>query len=118
MSRSHAGGRVTGDVRVAGHPQERATFARVSGYVEQTDVHSPQATVKEALWFSARLRLPHSVHNRRMWNFIEEVRPFWQARTTSILLCYRMVSVQCAGSWNTCPCKLRGLFSRSSLLIL
>ena len=30
-----AGGRITGDVRVNGFPKEQATFARVSGYVEQ-----------------------------------------------------------------------------------
>jgi ABC-type multidrug transport system ATPase subunit len=31
------------------------------GYVEQMDIHSPSATVEEALWFSGRLRLPPSV---------------------------------------------------------
>ena len=41
------------------------TFARVSGYVEQFDIHSPQATVKEALWFSARLRLTNDIGNSR-----------------------------------------------------
>lgn len=39
-----------------GYPKEQATFARVSGYVEQFDVHSPQTTVREALLFSAQLR--------------------------------------------------------------
>ncbi len=41
-----------------GHPKEQSTFARVSGYVEQNDIHSPQTTVAEALLFSASLRLP------------------------------------------------------------
>lgn len=31
-----AGGRTEGDIRVNGHPKVQATFARVSGYVEQT----------------------------------------------------------------------------------
>lgn len=31
--------------------------ASSQGYVEQQDLHSPMATVEEALWFSARLRL-------------------------------------------------------------
>ena len=35
-------GRSTGDVRVNGFPQQPGAFARVSGYVEQEDVHSPQ----------------------------------------------------------------------------
>lgn len=31
-----AGGRIEGDIRINGHPKVQATFARVSGYVEQT----------------------------------------------------------------------------------
>ena len=30
-----SGGRVTGEVKVNGHPQVASTFTRVSGYVEQ-----------------------------------------------------------------------------------
>ena len=33
------------------------TFTRVSGYVEQTDVHNAYTTVQEALEFSAQLRI-------------------------------------------------------------
>ena len=36
-----AGGKVVGQVTVGGFPKNQETFARVSGYVEQTDVHSP-----------------------------------------------------------------------------
>lgn len=50
------GGIIQGDVRMNGFPKEQASFARVSGYVEQFDVHSPQTTVREALLFSAQLR--------------------------------------------------------------
>ncbi len=32
----NAGGRITGDVMINGHPQKADSFARVSGYVEQT----------------------------------------------------------------------------------
>ena len=53
---SLAGGIIQGDVRMNGFPKEQASFARVSGYVEQFDVHSPQTTVREALLFSAQLR--------------------------------------------------------------
>lgn len=38
--------------------QEAVMFSRVAGYVEQMDIHSPSATVAEALRFSAFLRLP------------------------------------------------------------
>ncbi|CAL8470297.1 g9839 [Coccomyxa elongata] len=36
-------GRIEGDIRINGFPKEHRTFARVSGYVEQSDIHSPQA---------------------------------------------------------------------------
>lgn len=55
------GGYIEGDIRISGHPKEQRTFARVSGYVEQNDIHSPQVTVFESLWFSASLRLPKEV---------------------------------------------------------
>ena len=34
-----AGGIIEGDIRINGHPKTQDTFARVSGYCEQTDVH-------------------------------------------------------------------------------
>ena len=56
-----------------GHPWEVHTFARVSGYVEQFDVHSPTATVREAVLFSARMRFPKSVDVGTMEAFTDEV---------------------------------------------
>lgn len=41
---------------------------------EQTDIHAPEATVHEALLFSARLRLPKSVPRDRADAFVDEVR--------------------------------------------
>ncbi len=41
-----------------GHPKVQSTWSRVIGYVEQTDIHSAATTVQEALFFSARMRLP------------------------------------------------------------
>ena len=49
----------------------------MSGYVEQFDVHSPQATVKEALWFSARLRLTNDISDRELWQFLRQVCPLY-----------------------------------------
>jgi len=51
-------GTITGDMRVDGHPVDQDTFARVCGYVEQTDIHISRTTVREALALSALLRLP------------------------------------------------------------
>ena len=36
-----AAGTITGDVKVSGFPKDQSTFARVMGYVEQSDIHSP-----------------------------------------------------------------------------
>lgn len=51
-------GYTEGDIRISGFPKRQETFARISGYCEQYDVHSPQVTVYESLIYSAFLRLP------------------------------------------------------------
>lgn len=55
------GGYIEGDIRISGHKKEQRTFARIAGYVEQNDIHSPQVTVEESLWFSSILRLPKDI---------------------------------------------------------
>lgn len=59
------GGYIEGDIRISGYPKEQSTFARISGYVEQNDIHSPQVTVEESLLFSASLRLPKEVNKEK-----------------------------------------------------
>ncbi|EIE18006.1 putative pleiotropic drug resistance protein 3 [Coccomyxa subellipsoidea C-169] len=66
------GGLVRGAITVDGHPKEQATFARISGYVEQFDIHSPATTVREALAFSAELRLA-DVQPAQLHSFVDEV---------------------------------------------
>ncbi|KAF8396936.1 hypothetical protein HHK36_018571 [Tetracentron sinense] len=67
------GGYIEGEIRISGFPKEQKTFARISGYVEQTDIHSPQVTVEESLWFSSSLRLPKEVSKENKHEFVEEV---------------------------------------------
>jgi len=55
------GGYIEGDISISGYPKRQETFARISGYCEQNDIHSPQVTVYESLLFSAWLRLPRDV---------------------------------------------------------
>lgn len=55
------GGYIEGDIRISGFPKNQETFARISGYCEQTDIHSPQVTIRESLIYSAFLRLPKEV---------------------------------------------------------
>lgn len=64
------GGYIEGDVRISGFPKNQETFARVSGYCEQTDIHSPQVTIHESLIFSAFLRLPKEVskEDKMVWS--------------------------------------------------
>ncbi|CAI5954152.1 unnamed protein product [Closterium sp. NIES-64] len=67
------GGYIEGDVRVSGFPKVHSTFARVAGYCEQSDIHTPQVTVHESLLFSAWLRLPADVDVEVREEFVEEV---------------------------------------------
>lgn len=57
-------GHVEGEIKVGGYPKVQETFARVSGYCEQTDIHSPQITVEESVIFSAWLRLHPQIDSR------------------------------------------------------
>ena len=55
------GGYIEGNITISGHPKKQETFARISGYCEQNDIHSPHVTVYESLLYSAWLRLPPEV---------------------------------------------------------
>ncbi|CAJ2661304.1 unnamed protein product [Trifolium pratense] len=67
------GGYIDGDIKVSGYPKKQETFARISGYCEQNDIHSPHVTVYESLLYSAWLRLPAGVDTKTREMFIEEV---------------------------------------------
>ncbi|GLT73000.1 hypothetical protein SLA2020_448900 [Shorea laevis] len=66
-------GYLEGNVTVSGYPKRQETFARVSGYCEQNDIHSPLVTVYESLIYSAWLRLPTEVDAKTKEAFVEEV---------------------------------------------
>lgn len=55
------GGYIEGTVTISGYPKKQETFARIAGYCEQNDIHSPYVTVYESLLYSAWLRLPTEV---------------------------------------------------------
>ncbi|KAK4487758.1 hypothetical protein RD792_005567 [Penstemon davidsonii] len=67
------GGYIEGNITISGYPKNQATFARISGYCEQNDIHSPNVTVYESLVYSAWLRLPREVNADTRKMFIEEV---------------------------------------------
>lgn len=56
-------GEIHGEVLMNGKPLP-ISFQRTTGYCEQVDVHLPQATVREALEFSALLRQPRSLSDK------------------------------------------------------
>jgi len=57
------GGYIEGNIMISGYPKKQETFARISGYCEQNDIHSPHVTVYESLIYSAWLRLPADIDN-------------------------------------------------------
>ena len=61
LSGRKTGGYINGRITISGYPKKQETFARISGYCEQTDIHSPHVTVYESLIYSAWLRLPPDV---------------------------------------------------------
>ncbi|XP_068652846.1 ABC transporter G family member 39-like [Aristolochia californica] len=67
------GGYIEGSITISGYPKRQETFARVSGYCEQNDIHSPNLTVYESLLFSAWLRLPPEVDDEKREMFVSEV---------------------------------------------
>jgi ABC-type multidrug transport system ATPase subunit len=66
-------GYIEGDIHIAGYPKKQQTFARISGYCEQNDIHSPQVTVYESLVYSAWLRLAADINPAFKSQFVEEV---------------------------------------------
>ncbi|KAK4481011.1 hypothetical protein RD792_011879 [Penstemon davidsonii] len=67
------GGYIEGNITISGYPKNQETFARISGYCEQNDIHSPNVTVYESLVYSAWLRLPGEVDAKTRKMFIDEV---------------------------------------------
>ncbi|KAL7195891.1 hypothetical protein ACSBR1_036008 [Camellia fascicularis] len=67
------GGYIEGTISISGYPKNQSTFARVSGYCEQNDIHSPYVTVYESLLYSAWLRLSSDVNKKTCKMFVEEV---------------------------------------------
>ena len=78
------GGYIEGTITISGYPKKQETFARIAGYCEQFDIHSPHVTVNESLQYSAWLRLPREVdaemrkvvHDLKCFNLIKYLADF------------------------------------------
>ncbi|KAH9724093.1 ABC transporter G family member 37 [Citrus sinensis] len=73
LSGRKTGGIIEGDIRIGGYPKVQHTFARISGYCEQNDIHSPNITVEESIVFSAWLRLSTQIDSKTKAEFVNEV---------------------------------------------
>ncbi|EFJ06133.1 hypothetical protein SELMODRAFT_136014 [Selaginella moellendorffii] len=67
------GGYIEGSINISGFPKKQETFARISGYCEQNDIHSPYVTVRESVTYSAWLRLSQEIDSRTRKMFVQEV---------------------------------------------
>lgn len=70
--RQNTVGQLSGTIHVDGMPL-KSSFQRKTGYVQQQDLHLETSTVREALRFSALLRLPNSISREEKYNYVEKV---------------------------------------------
>ncbi|KAK6239551.1 hypothetical protein QUC31_005020 [Theobroma cacao] len=73
LSGRKTGGHIDGEIKIGGYPKIQETYARISAYCEQTDIHSPQITIEESVKYSAWLRLPEQVDKHKRLEFVAEV---------------------------------------------
>jgi ABC-type multidrug transport system ATPase subunit len=66
-------GSIEGSITLSSYPKKQETFARISGYCEQSDVHSPNVTIYESILYSAWLRLSSDVDDktRKVYTIIQ-----------------------------------------------
>ncbi|KAI9304002.1 ABC-2 type transporter-domain-containing protein [Cunninghamella echinulata] len=72
LARRKTIGKIEGRIYLNGEPLD-VDFERITGYCEQMDVHNPNATVREALRFSAYLRQPAEVPIEEKNEYVEQI---------------------------------------------
>ncbi|CAO3627721.1 unnamed protein product [Mucor fragilis] len=72
LSRRKTIGTIEGNIYMNGE-HLADDFERLTGYCEQMDVHNPNATVREALQFSAYLRQPAEVPKQEKDAYVEQI---------------------------------------------
>jgi len=72
LAQRKSDGEIKGEVLINGQPLS-VSFQRTTGYCEQLDVHLPQATVREALEFSALLRQPRSLSDKDKVAYVDVI---------------------------------------------
>ncbi|KAM9999027.1 hypothetical protein ACTFIZ_002596 [Dictyostelium cf. discoideum] len=72
LAQRKTGGYITGEILINGKPPSEFTN-RIRAYVEQMDVLPPTQTVREAIAFSARCRLPPEVSKEERECFVDRI---------------------------------------------
>eukprot|EP01132_Coremiostelium_polycephalum_P000971 gene971-1236_t len=72
LANRKTGGHTYGEILINGAPRTRY-FTRTSAYVEQLDVLPPTQTVREAIQFSAKTRLPEDMPMEEKLAFVENI---------------------------------------------
>ncbi|KAI7893457.1 ABC-2 type transporter-domain-containing protein [Mucor mucedo] len=72
LARRKTIGTIDGHIYMNGEDLDE-DFERLTGYCEQMDVHNPNATVREALQFSAYLRQPADVPKAEKDSYVEHI---------------------------------------------
>ena len=66
-------GRMSGQVLANGHPRERESWIRATGYVEKAEVYPPYLTLVECLRYRAAMNLPPNVSRKQRKELVEEI---------------------------------------------
>ncbi|KYQ91324.1 ABC transporter G family protein [Tieghemostelium lacteum] len=72
LANRKTGGHISGEMLINGQPRSNF-FTRISGYVEQLDILPPTQTVREAIQFSAKCRLPQDMPLTQKLEFAENI---------------------------------------------
>jgi ABC-type multidrug transport system ATPase subunit len=70
---SRVTGNTTGEININGEPVSRGVMTKIAGYVKQKDILLASSTVREAIEFSAHLRLPTTVSKSERLERVETV---------------------------------------------
>ncbi|GJQ11298.1 hypothetical protein GpartN1_g3089.t1 [Galdieria partita] len=79
LARRKTFGKILGSVELNREPVH-ISFRRINGYVEQEDIHVPQPTIREAITFSAMLRLPSEVPREKKILAVERILDILELR--------------------------------------
>ncbi|KAI8876069.1 hypothetical protein K501DRAFT_201265, partial [Backusella circina FSU 941] len=82
LARRKTIGKIDGNIYLNGE-NLADDFERITGYCEQMDVHNPNATVREALKFSAYLRQPADVPKKEKDEYVEQIIELMEMKNIS-----------------------------------